>query len=93
MINIIHNNNELDKLLIYLKIGMPFSESPIIPGESFCDRSVMSPDIVHIPDTTKHPTYSKSRLVTGIPHIIFYFSTGLVLDQQVECYLFKRRGY
>ena len=62
---------------------MAFPEAPIVPGESFCDLSVMSSETVNIGDTTKHPTYFKSRFVVGEPHILFYYGVRLFLDQEV----------
>jgi hypothetical protein len=66
------------------QVGMNYSEVPIVPGESFCDRSVLGTSTVCIPDTKKHPDYCNSRFVVSEPYISFYYSIGLVLDQEVE---------
>jgi hypothetical protein len=65
------------------KVGMSFSETPVVPGESFCDKSVMGTGNVLISDTSQDPNFVNSRFVLGPPYIKFYFSVGLVLDQEV----------
>lgn len=77
MVNLLDQDRDWFKA----RIGLTQSQSPV--ATSFCEAFFRSPDeIVISEDTTLDPRFSKHPLVMGPPHIRFYASARLVVNEK-----------
>eukprot|EP01087_Luapelamoeba_hula_P016117 TRINITY_DN4922_c1_g3_i1.p1 TRINITY_DN4922_c1_g3~~TRINITY_DN4922_c1_g3_i1.p1 ORF type:complete len:619 (-),score=103.81 TRINITY_DN4922_c1_g3_i1:52-1908(-) len=65
------------------RVGMRFSEVPLVEGESLCNDTVMSLTGEALLVDTSTTNYANSTYVVGEPYIGFYYGIGLVLNKEV----------
>lgn len=54
-------------------------ETPETPrDQAFCSHTIMSNEIMVVPDATKDPRFSENPLVTSDPHVSFYAGAPLI---------------
>ncbi len=73
-----------DRQWFKAKIGAPAEIDQVPRAESFCRYTVMSNDLVEVPDATQNEYYAASDLVTG-PFAIRFYASAPLIDAEGQC--------
>ena len=58
-------------------VGLGLAETP--RADSFCNHTILSTDVLVVPDATQDPRFAASPLVTGSPHRAARFAASSLL--------------